>query len=235
MGTWLGCRYVEGAGEDVHGGGVGADGGGIDPGAVVADAEVVDEVAGLEVVGTVEDDVGGEERGGVGGDEVGDVRVDVDGGVDAGEVAAGGFGLGEGGAGVVFVEEHLALEVGGLDEVAVNEGESPDAGAGQQAGRGGSGGADAYDGDVGPSKKLLAGFADGGEEDLAGVAVGIRDGIGDGIDDGSFAGWVRGEGIVREDRSHKNEYTVCAREERGIWRGSRKRRRTRREWNASVK
>src|ERR1700734_1529866 len=64
------------SGEDVHGGGVGAYGGGVDPGAVVADAEVVDEVAGFEVVGAVEDDVGGEEAGGVVGDEVGDVGVD---------------------------------------------------------------------------------------------------------------------------------------------------------------
>jgi len=70
--------------EDVHGGGVGAYGGGVDPGAVVADAEVVDEVAGFEVVGAVEDDVGGKEGGGVGWDKVGDGCVDVDGGVDAG-------------------------------------------------------------------------------------------------------------------------------------------------------
>ncbi len=157
--------------QDVHGGGVGSYGGGVDPGARVADAEVVDEVAGFEVVGAVEDDVGAQEVGGVGWDEVGDVGVDVDAGVDAGEVAAGGFGFGEGGAGVVFVEEHLALEVGGLDEVAIDEGEAADAGAGEEAGGGGSGGSDADDGDVGSSKKLLAGFADGGEEDLAGVSV----------------------------------------------------------------
>jgi hypothetical protein len=75
----------------------------------------------------------------------------------------------------------------------------PDAGAGQEAGRGGSGGTDADDGDVGASKELLAGFADGGEEDLAGVAVGIRD--------GGFAGWVWSEGVVRDDRSHNSEYT----------------------------
>jgi hypothetical protein len=118
------------SGEDVHCGGVGAYGGGVDPGAVVADAEVVDEVAGFEVVGAVEDEVGVEEGGGVGWDEVGDVGVDVDGGVDAGEVEACGFGFGERGAGIVFVEEHLALEVGGLYEVAVDEGEAADAGAG---------------------------------------------------------------------------------------------------------
>ncbi len=45
--------------QDVHGGGVGADGGGVDPGEAALDGEVVDEVAGLEVVGGVEDDVDG--------------------------------------------------------------------------------------------------------------------------------------------------------------------------------
>ena len=46
-------------GEDVHGGGVGADGGGVDPGLALLDGEVVDEVAGLEVVGGVEDELNG--------------------------------------------------------------------------------------------------------------------------------------------------------------------------------
>jgi hypothetical protein len=101
------------------------------------------------------------------------VGVDVDAGVDAGEVEAGGFGLGEGGAGIGFVEEHLALEVGGLDEVAVDEGKAANAGAGEEAGGGGSGGAYSDDGYVGAGEELLAGLADGGEEDLAGVAVGV--------------------------------------------------------------
>jgi len=189
-------------GEDVHGGGVGAYGGGVDPGAVVADAEIVDEVAGLEVVGAVEDEVGGEEGGGVGRDEVGDVGVDVDAGVDAGEVEAGGFGFGEGSAGVVFVEEHLALEVGGLYEVAVDEGEAAYAGTGQEAGGGGSGGSDSDDGDVGAGEELLAGGADGGEEDLAGVAVGVGDGDWDGVGDGRYGGCVGVLGVVGGERRH---------------------------------
>lgn len=210
-GARIGGR-VKAAWEDVHGGGVGSYGGGVDPGAVVADAEVVDEVAGFEVVGAVEDEVGGEEVGGVVRDEVGDVGVDVDGGVDAGEVEAGGFGFGEGGAGVGFVEEHLALEVGGLDEVAVDEGEAADAGAGEEAGGGGPGGSDADDGDVGAGEKLLAGGADGGEEDLAGIAVLIGDGRG---------GWVcvGGGGVGGGRRRHRGSIGRW----RGIWRGSGKR------------
>jgi len=169
------------SGEDVHGGGVGAYGGGVDPGFGLLDGVVVEEVAGFEVVGGVEYEVrGGEELVDVGGDEVCDVGVDGDGGVEEGDFAASGFGFGEGVAGVGLVEEDLALEVGGFDEVAVDEGEGADAGAGEEGGGGGSGGSYADDGDVGGAKQLLTGGADAGEEDLTGVAVLICYGIGDG-------------------------------------------------------
>ncbi len=157
------------------------------------DGVVVDEVAGFEVVGGVEDELGGgEELVDVGGDEVGDVGVDGDGGVEEGDLAAGGFGFGEGFAGVGLVEEDLALEVGGFDEVAVDEGEGADAGAGEEGGGGGSGGSDADDGDVGGGEELLAGGSDAGKEDLAGVAVMIGDGRGwasGGVDLGA-GGWL---------------------------------------------
>ena len=162
---------MEAGGEDGHGGGVGADGGGVDPGLPLLDGVVVEEVAGFEVVGAVEDEMGrGEEVVDVGGDEVGDDGFDLDGGVEGGDLAAGGFGLGQGGARVGLVEEDLALEVGGLDEVAVDECEVADAGAGEQRGGGGARGSDADDGDVGLSEELLATGADAGEENLAGVA-----------------------------------------------------------------
>jgi len=64
----------------------------------------------------------------VGGDA--DVRV------DAGDVAAGGFGFGKGLSGVVFVEEDLSLEVGKFDVIAVDDGEMADSGTGEQADRG---------------------------------------------------------------------------------------------------
>jgi len=140
------------------------------------DGVVVEEVTGLEVVGGIEDEVGwGEELVDVGGNEVGDVRMDGDGGVEDGYFAAGGFGFGEGVAGVGLVEEDLALEVGGFDEIAVDEGEGADAGAGEEGGGGGPSGSDADDDYVRGGEKLLAGGADAGEEDLAGVAVLIGD------------------------------------------------------------
>ena len=85
---------------------------------------------------------GREEIVDVGGDQVGDVGVDGDRGVEEGDFAAGGFGFGEGLAGVGLVEEDLALEVGGLDEVAVDEGEGADAGAGEERGGCGPGGSE---------------------------------------------------------------------------------------------
>jgi hypothetical protein len=183
--------------KDVHGGGVGAYGGGVDPGFGLLDGVVVDEVAGLEVVGGVQNQIDGDEVGGgeelvdVVGDEVGDVGVDGDGGVEESDLAAGGFGLGEPVAGVGLVEEDLALEVGGFDEVAVDEGEGADAGAGEEGCGGGSGGSYADDDDVGGAKQLLAGESDAGEEDLTGVAVVIGDGSGGrggGVAD-LYAGW----------------------------------------------
>ena len=73
------ARQAVCAGQDVHGGGVGADGGGVDPGLGLLDGVVVEEVAGLEVVGGVEDDVAPASRVvDVGGDEIGDVGMDRD-------------------------------------------------------------------------------------------------------------------------------------------------------------
>ena len=123
----------------------------------------------------------------VGGDEVGNVGVHGDRGVEEGDLAARGFSFREGFAGIGFIEEDLSLEVGGFDEVSVDESESADAGAGEERGCRGSGGSDADDGDMGVGEVLLTGGADAGEEDLTGVAVMIGDEIraGGGVDLGA--------------------------------------------------
>ena len=69
------------------------------------------------------------------GHQVGDVGVNCDAGVEARDVSARGFGLRQALAGVGLVEEHLALQVGRLDEVAVDQGKGADAGAREQARR----------------------------------------------------------------------------------------------------
>ena len=174
-------------GENGHGGGVGADGGGVDPGPGLLHGVVVEEITGFEVVGAVEDEVSFAEEGvDVGGDEVGDVGLDGDGGVEEGDLGAGGFGFGGGVGGVLLVEKDLALEVGGLHNVAVDEGEVADAGAGEQRGGRGAGGSDADDGDAGVGEKLLAGEADAGEQNLPGIAGIERRGCGGGGHAGEF-------------------------------------------------
>ena len=136
------------------------------------DGVVVDEVAGLEVVGGIEDDVRGDEQlVDVRGDEICDVRTDGYGGVEESDLATGRFGLGEGLEGIGFVEEDLALEVGGLDEIAVDEGEGSDSGAREQGSGCCSGGTASDDSDVRGGEYVLAGGADSGEEYLTGVAV----------------------------------------------------------------
>ena len=90
----------------------------------------------------------GEEVGDVGGNKVGDLGVDLDAVVEAGDVPPGGLGFGQGGEGVFFVEQHLALQIGGLDEVTIDQGESADASAGEEAGGGGSGCSNSNDGCV---------------------------------------------------------------------------------------
>ncbi|MCU1249097.1 MAG: hypothetical protein JWQ49_2126 [Edaphobacter sp.] len=166
------------------------------------DGVVVDEVAGFEVVGGVEYELGGaQELVDVGGDEVGDLGVDGDGGVEEGDFAAGGFGFGKGVAGVGLVEEDLALEIGGFDEVAVDQGEGAYAGAGEEGGGGGSGGSYSDDGDVGGAKEMLAGGSYAGEENLAGVAVVVGDSAGDG--GGGWRGGVRDCGVADLDAGRR--------------------------------
>lgn len=134
------------------------------------------------------------------------MRVDLDAGVDACEVTAGGLGFGKGCAGVVFVEEHLALQVGGLDEVAIDEGEVADAGACEEACGGCAGCAYTNDGDVRLAKQLLTGFTDASEEDLTGVALAVGDGEGERIRQ-SVAGDVRGYSVGGGKRRHASKYT----------------------------
>jgi hypothetical protein len=161
--------------EDVHRGGVGADGCCVDPGFSLLYGVVVNEVPGFEVVGGVEDQVcGAQEFVDVGGDQIGDVGVDCDGGVEESDLAASGLGLRQGVAGVSLVEEDLALQVGGFHEVTIDEGEGADTGSSQERCGGSSCGSNANDGDVGVREELLASLADSGEENLPGVAVLIR-------------------------------------------------------------
>ena len=69
-----------------------------------------------------------------------------------------------------------APTVGLLDEVAVDESEGADAGAGKERSGCGSGGSNAYDGDVSGCEEGLAWSSDTRKENLARVTVLIRKG-----------------------------------------------------------
>lgn len=150
---------------------MGADAAGVDPGETEFECEIVEEEAGFEVVGAVEDeiDVLGEAQNIFGGD-VGDDGFDADGGVDAGEFIRGGDGLGELGAEVFFVEEDLALEVGDFDEIAIDESDESDSRADERFGEMGAEGADTTDEDAGVPEFFLSFESEAVKEDLAAVA-----------------------------------------------------------------
>lgn len=162
-------------GKDGHAGGVGTYGGGVDPRLGLFHGVVVDEVAGFKIVGAVKEEVGGAKKGvNVGGNEISDHSLNFDGRVEGCYFTACGLCLGQGGKGVGFVEEDLALKVGELDEVTINEDEVANAGAGQQGCGGRSSGSYADNGHVSLAEEVLTGGGNPGKEDLAGVAVGER-------------------------------------------------------------
>lgn len=136
----------------------------------------------------------------VGGDEVCDVGLHGDGGVKEGDLAARSLCLREGVECVGLVEEDLTLEIGGFDEVAIDEGEGSDAGAGQEGCGCGTSGSAADDGDMSGGEELLAGGPDAFEEDLARVSVVIGD--------GGWGSLVWRVGICRIDQGRHGVYVV---------------------------
>lgn len=75
--------------------------------------------------------MGGEQFFGVARSEVGNHTFDAHAAVDGAQAALRSDGLGERFARVGFVEESLALEIGGFDEIAVDDAQRSYAGADQ--------------------------------------------------------------------------------------------------------
>ncbi|MEY2727522.1 MAG: hypothetical protein RLZZ458_3389 [Planctomycetota bacterium] len=144
---------------------------GEDPGDMEFESGIIDEVSGFEVVGAIEDEVDVlAECPDVAEVEVGDDGFDVDFGVDSTEPAVCSDGFGELFGGVGFVEEDLALEVGEFDEVAIDDADVSDAGAGQAVGKYAAECTAAGKQDSAVFKALLSEFADAAEEHLFVVA-----------------------------------------------------------------
>ncbi len=133
-------------------------------------AGVVDEVAGGEIVGAVDDDVvGGDPLHGVFGGDAALVFDDFGVGVEGNELLLGGveFGLSD----VVGGVEDLALEVGVVDGVELDEAEGSDAGGGEVEGDGAAEAAGADDEDFGVEEFELPFEADFRVGEVAGVAI----------------------------------------------------------------
>ena len=150
---------------------IAAYGGAIDPGDSAADGEIVDQIAGVEVVGAVQDQVRtGHQFGDIGGGEVGNYAARLDGRIDAAQGACGGGGFGQGLGGVGFFEQPLALQVAGFHVVAVDDGQAADSRAGQRGGMEAAQRAGADDGGMCAEQRFLAVFAQT-EENLPGIAL----------------------------------------------------------------
>jgi len=158
------------AGTDGHGQAVTGDTSRVNPGQAGLHRKVIEQEAGLEIVGAIEKEVtAGKKFHGILRTKIGDDALHLDARIDGEQLAFGGDGFGERFAGVGFVKERLPLKIGVLDEVAVNDFDRTDAGANQQVCRSGTDGATADHGRARSKQVLLAFGTDPGKEHLARV------------------------------------------------------------------
>ncbi len=157
-------------GANDHGDAIAADRRGVNPGQAEFHCEIVEQEAGFEIIGAIEQEwEAGEQLGGILGVKVRDDALHADAGIDGAQAALSGHGFGEGIAGVGLFEKGLPLEVGGFDEVAVDDAQFADPGADEKVGSRGADGSATDDDGAGSGEAFLAVGADAREEHLAGV------------------------------------------------------------------
>src|SRR5262249_4609183 len=143
---------------------VAADAATVDPRLVELHRGVVDQVADLEIVGAVEDQISIlHQLDDVGAIDVGDDRLDSDLGVDLPQLASRGLRLGQVRRHVGFIKQYLALEVMRLDEIAVDDAQVTDTGPYQGVGQHGAQSAAATECDAAIAEPDLALGADAGK------------------------------------------------------------------------
>ena len=103
----------------------------------------------------------------VAGAEVGDDTFHGDAGIDGAQLLLRGNRFGQGFLGIRFVKKRLALQVGRLDEIAINDSQLTDAGADQKIGGGSADGTATDDDGTGSEQPLLTFRTDPGEKHLA--------------------------------------------------------------------
>jgi hypothetical protein len=141
----------------------------VDDGNPKVKAGVVEQISGGEVVAAVDDDVvSREDVEGVGCGQALAERDQLHIRIEGGERFPGRLDLGH--AQAIDVVEHLALEVGGIHHVRVDDPQRPDPGRGQIEGGGRPQAAGPDQKNRGPQEGGLAGLSDLREEDVAAVS-----------------------------------------------------------------
>ncbi len=135
---------------------VAADRRAVDPGDFAIDGGVVDQKAGLEIVGAVEDQVDVlEQILDIGGRQIGDHRFDGHFGIHTRQPPRCRYGFGQRFGRIGFFKQELALQVGPFDEIAVDDAQPAHSGARHGFGLHGSQRPAADDGDCSPRGSWL--------------------------------------------------------------------------------
>ncbi len=158
--------------QDRHGDTVAADRRTVDPGHGFAHAPVVDQVAGFEVIGGVQDDDGGAQQlRNVTRDKNRHHGPYLDTGNDRFEALLGCDGLGQGRRGIGLVEENLTLQIAALHVVAIDYRRRPTPARGEQHCLGASQSATADDDGVRLRHPELPFSADARKENLSRITI----------------------------------------------------------------
>ena len=127
------ARHAVLPGQHVQRHAIAAYGCGVDPGQGILHGEIVDKIAGLEVVGAVENKLCIFEQSlNVGWGQIGDMGLDHDFGVESRNFSGRGDCFRKGFSGIGFIKQGLPLQIAGLDVIAVNDADRAHARTGKQ-------------------------------------------------------------------------------------------------------
>lgn len=158
------------AGTNGHGEAVAGNTRSVDPRQAGLHGKIIDQKTGLKVIGAIEEEIAaGEKLFGILRPEIGDDTPHGDAGIDGEQLALGGNGFWKSLASIRLVKESLALEIGRLDEIPVNDFDGPDTGTNKKVCGSSAYGATTNDGGARSQQPLLAFGPDSGEEHLSGV------------------------------------------------------------------
>src|SRR5207237_10047580 len=149
-------------GQHVHGHCIRANRSRVDPRFSILYRKIVNQVARPEVVGAIEHKFYTFEERNRLRCEVFYMRLDTDFRVDGRQLARSRFGLGKALAGILLVEEELALEIAGLHIIPVDNAEGSHACSRKQSADGGAYGAGYHDGDIRSEDAFLTFIANSG-------------------------------------------------------------------------